>query len=190
MNDKCILIIPVIDENPNIFSKLITTFKKSEFCNICFTVSPKNKHIETYKSIVKEYNNYHLLISEKHQKRGNLYMKGLAYFNTQIKRENDNFKYILSIKKFNNDYIDLIIDGLLEIQKTSLDIIYCLAENRKKTFNSRVKNRIKKSIVDTFRSPLFIASYKFVDTIYSNPFNKFKTFYYLIRNAKTKPIYS
>ena len=190
MKDNCILIIPVINENPLDYSKLLKTVKSSNFCYIVFSVSAKNRYQEAFTALSKSEESCYVLISEKNYKRSKLYKNALSFINKNLKEENS-YNYIMSIKKYTDDYIDLIIEGLQEIEKTSLDIIYCLAENRKRSFKSRVRKRIKKSILDTFRSPLFIASHKFVNTIYSNPFNKMATFYHLIRNAKPpKPIYS
>ncbi len=189
MKDKCILIIPIIEENPNVFSKLLKTLNSVEFCEILFAVSPKNKFKETYKNLEKIDENSFVIFTDKNYNKNKLYQEALSYFNLKIKNESTNYKYVMSIKKFDNDYINLIIDGLLEIEKTSLDVVYCLSNNNKKSLKTKVKKTIKKSIVDTFKSPLFIASYKFVNTVYSNPFNKVATFYHLIKNAKPKPNY-
>jgi hypothetical protein len=191
MKRKSIFIIPVIKEDPGLFSKIFKTFGSTDFCDVLFVVSPKNRCKSTFKGLTESHDNLHVLVAEKNYNRSVLFKKGLYHFNTFLKNNDDSFKYIVSIKKFDNSYLDIILDGMVEIQKSNLDVMYCLVENRKVPFRfSNVSKRIKKSILDTFRSPSFIASANFVNNIYANPFNKVITFYYLLRNAKFKPKYS
>jgi hypothetical protein len=154
-------------------------------------ISPKNNSKNTYQELTKDNKNLHAIIAEKNYTRSVLFQKGLYHFNNFIKKEDHNFNYIVSIKKFNTSYLDIILDGIVEIERNGLDVMYCLVEKRQipLRFNN-VGKKIKKSILDTFRSPSFIASANFVNNIYSNPFNKVVTFYYLLRNAKFKPKYS
>lgn len=191
MKDKCIFIIPVVEEDPGLFSKLFKTFENIDFCEVLFVISPKNNTKNTYQELTKDSRNLHAIIAEKNYTRSVLFQKGLYHFNNFIKKEDHNFNYIVSIKKFNTSYLDIILDGIVEIERNGLDVMYCLVEKREipLRFNN-VGKKIKKSILDTFRSPSFIASANFVNNIYSNPFNKVVTFYYLLRNAKFKPKYS
>ncbi len=191
MKDKCIFIIPVVEEDPGLFSKLFKTFENIDFCEVLFVISPKNNSKYTYQELTKDSKNLHAIIAEKNYTRSVLFQKGLYHFNNFIKKEDHNFNYIVSIKKFNTSYLDIILDGIVEIERNGLDVMYCLVEKRQipLRFNN-VGKKIKKSILDTFRSPSFIASANFVNNIYSNPFNKVVTFYYLLRNAKFKPKYS
>lgn len=191
MKDKCIFIIPVVEEDPGLFSKLFKTFENIDFCEVLFVISPKNNSKNTYQELTKDSKNLHAIIAEKNYTRSVLFQKGLYHFNNFIKKEDHNFNYIVSIKKFNTSYLDIILDGIVEIERNGLDVMYCLVEKREipLRFNN-VGKKIKKSILDTFRSPSFIASANFVNNIYSNPFNKVVTFYYLLRNAKFKPKYS
>ncbi|WP_438973425.1 hypothetical protein [Polaribacter sp.] len=191
MKDKCIFIIPVVEEDPGLFSKLFKTFENIDFCEVLFVISPKNNSKYTYQELTKDSKNLHAIIAEKNYTRSVLFQKGLYHFNNFIKKEDHNFNYIVSIKKFNTSYLDIILDGIVEIERNGLDVMYCLVEKREipLRFNN-VGKKIKKSILDTFRSPSFIASANFVNNIYSNPFNKVVTFYYLLRNAKFKPKYS
>jgi len=191
MKDKCIFIIPVLEEDLGLFSKLFKTFENIDFCEVLFVISPKNNSKNTYQELTKDNKNLHAIIAEKNYTRSVLFQKGLYHFNNFIKKEDHNFNYIVSIKKFNTSYLDIILDGIVEIERNGLDVMYCLVEKRQipLRFNN-VGKKIKKSILDTFRSPSFIASANFVNNIYSNPFNKVVTFYYLLRNAKFKPKYS
>jgi hypothetical protein len=173
------------------FQSFFKTFETIDFCEVLFVISPKNKCKNAYEQLINSDDNLHSLIAEKNYSRSILFQKGLHHFNNFIKKENHNFNYIVSIKKFNTSYLDIILDAIVEIEKNGLDVIYCLVEKRQipLRFNT-VGKKIKKSILDTFRSPSFIASANFVNNIYSNPFNKVVTFYYLLRNAKFKPKYS
>lgn len=187
---KSIFIIPVVKEDPELFSSFFKTFKDIDFCEVLFVVSPKNKCKGAYKGLVSEHKNLHLLIAEKNYNRSRLFKKGLYHFNTFLNNNDDNYKYVVSIRKFDNSYLNVILEGMSEIQKSNLDVMYCLVENSKLPLKlSNVNKEIKKSVLDTFRSQSFIASSNFVNNIYANPFNKIVTFYYLLRNAKFKPKY-
>ncbi|WP_334056404.1 hypothetical protein [Polaribacter sp. P097] len=190
MQRKSIFIIPVIKEDPGLFSSIFKTFNRISFCDVLFVVSPKNKCKATFKELTSGHENLHLLITEKNYNRSVLFKKGLYHFNTFLNNNDQSYKYVISIRKFDNSYLDVILDGMSEIQKSNLDVMYCLVENSKLPLRlSNVNKEIKKSILDTFRSQSFIASSNFVNNIYSNPFNKIITFYYLLRNAKFKPKY-
>ncbi|KOY51774.1 hypothetical protein [Polaribacter dokdonensis] len=191
MKRKSVFIIPVIKEDPGVFSSVFKTFKNIYFCDVLFVVSPKNKCKETFKELIGSYKNLHLLITEKNYNRAVLFKKGLYHFNTFLNNNDDGYKYVISIRKFDNSYLDVILDGMMEIQKSNFDVLYCLVENEKLPLRlSNVNKGIKKSVLDTFRSQSFIATANFVNNIYANPFNKIITFYYLLRNAKFKPKYT
>ena len=112
-------------------------------------ISPKNNSKNTYQELTKDNKNLHAIIAEKNYTRSVLFQKGLYHFNNFIKKEDHNFNYIVSIKKFNTSYLDIILDGIVEIERNGLDVMYCLVEKRQipLRFNN-VGKKIKKSILD------------------------------------------
>lgn len=158
MNKKIVTLIPIVDENPNLFKTLYNSLKYFERNTFLFVINSGNNYNQEFRRLGKQLKLNTIFVTEK--KRAQIYKEGYKH----LINNNIDFDYILSLYRYKESYKKSIINGLLEVQDKDFDLVYC----HMKLININI----------TLYSPIFIAAKSYLKSTYYNPLKKVGHFYH------------